>query len=396
MLNQSLKEKYQTRRKRALEKSVFKNMALLLPPSLLIAALLMVSFYTYGVSLLLTYFILPMFYTVERRLRFDLTHIGKKDFNYGDGYKAFFQSNKGGIFGVSMSVVLALAVLLFLSGSVGMVVPHIVNNFAEAKSVFEDLLAMYSDVNLNPIDLNTYILQNGYHLTRPLTIYVGLIAFIPIFIIVFIFITNNLSNHYLCGVVLPDIDLNISASQARSVARGSFGRGTSTFRLKEQFRLNWPLYVLFALLYGIGLYGASFITTDNTYFVLFVMMIVPCSALIVAIYINYFCLMNNYVVIEENQDMILASIPAPMRTSIYQTYNAREYIHGEESLARGGFVPAPTYFQERQTDFQEYHTSKTYDQQSSDPVMTKPHDTSTAPQGVVIDLSQDAEKKGDE
>lgn len=94
MLNQSLKEKYQTRRKRALEKSVFKNMALLLPPSLLIAALLMVSLYTYGVSLLLTYFILPMFYTVERRLRFDLTHIGKKDFNYGDGYKAFFQSNK--------------------------------------------------------------------------------------------------------------------------------------------------------------------------------------------------------------------------------------------------------------------------------------------------------------
>ena len=179
-------------------------------------------------------------------------------------------------------------------------------------------------------------------------------------------------------------------------ARGSFGRGTYTFRLKEQFRLNWPLYVLFAMIYGMGLYGASFITTDNTYFVLFVMMIVPCSALIVAIYINYFCLMNNYVVIEENQDMILASIPAPMRTSIYQTYNAREYIHGEESLARGGFVPAPTYFQERQTDFQEYHTSKTYDQQSSDPVMTKPHDTSTAPQGVVIDLSQDAEKKGDE
>jgi hypothetical protein len=186
MLNQSLKEKYQARRKRALEKSVFKNMALLLPPSLLIAALLMVSLYTYGVSLLLTYFILPMFYTVERRLRFDLTHIGKKDFNYGDGYKAFFQSNKGGIFGVSMSIVLALAVLLFLSGSVGMVVPHIVNNFAEAKSVFEDLLAMYSDVNLNPIDLNTYILQNGYHLTRPLTIYVGLIAFIPIFIIIFL------------------------------------------------------------------------------------------------------------------------------------------------------------------------------------------------------------------
>lgn len=395
MQNQSFKDRYQARRKRALDKPVYKNMVLLLLPALLIAVLLMASLYTYGVSLLLTYFILPMFYTVDKRLRHNLTGIGKREFNYGDGYKAIFQSNKGGIFGVAISLVFALTSLLLLSGSVGMVIPHIVNNFLEAKPVFDRLLELYTDVNVNPVDLNTYILQNGYHLTRPLTIYVGLIAFIPIFITIFIFITNNLSNHYLCSIVLPDIDLNISAAQARSVARGSFGRGAYTFRLKEQFRLNWPLYVLFAMIYGMGLYGASFITTGSTYFMPLIMMIVPCSALIVAVYINYFCLMNNYVVIEENQEMILASIPAPMRTSIYQTYNSKEYIHGEESLARGGFVPAPTYFQERQTDYQAYQTSQTRAQQTSTSVPSKPSDTASAPEGVVIDLSQDAEKKGD-
>ncbi len=395
MQNQSLKEKYQARRRRALDKPIYKNLVLLLPPSFLVAILLMASLYTYGVSLLLTYFVLPMFYTVERRLRYNLTGIGKKEFNYGDGYKAFFQSNKGGIFGVALSIVFAITSLLFLTGSIGMVVPHIVNHFAEAKPVFDQMLDMYMDVNIPQVELTTFILQNGYHLTRPLTIYIGLITFIPIFITIFIFITNNLCNHYLCSVVLPDIDLNISAAQARNVARGSFGRGTYAFRLKEQFRLNWPFYAMFAMVYGIGLYGASFITTGNTTFVPLIMMIVPCAALIVALFINYFCLMNNYIVIEENQNMILASIPAPMRTSIYQTYNAHEYIHGEESLARGGFVPAPTYFQERQTNYQAYQTSQTREQQTSASVPSKPSDTASAPKGVVIDLSQEAEKKGD-
>ena len=343
------KNQYQLRLQRAYSKEMWINLAMLLLPSFLIAAIFAAMFYTWGVSVFLIYFVLPMFYAVDRRLRYQLTGIGNPRFSYIDGYKAFFQSNKGGIFGVLVSLVFGFAILLFFLLALFQTVPYIVHNFPEAIPYFEGTLTAYSKSSLfNQTELQAYLFDNGIHLIRPATIYMGIISYVPIATVIFFFIDENLSNHYLAGIILPDIDENVSASQARSAIRSTVSKGFVPYRFKEQIKMNWTYYVIYSLVYGRALYGASFITTNNINLVPITFMLVPSFGIILALYLNYFCLINRYTILEENKDVVLASISVPMRTTIYQTFHAKEYIHGEESKVRGSFIPMPSYDDPRQ------------------------------------------------
>ncbi len=333
-----LKSKYFQRIKKALNKRMFLDLLLMLLPIFLLVLIFFLTIITYGMSLLLVYFILPMFYALDQRVRSDLNGIGNPRESFLSGYKEFFQSNKGGIFGAFFTIIRALGIFLLCALIVGFFMPNIVNCFPDAKPVFNELVGKFTKANTPRLEMVEFMLENLFHLTRPLTIYFGVVTFLPLFYIIFFGVDENLTYHYLSGILLPDLDLNISSSQSRSVAK-SFTKDFTGYRLQETIKVNFPLYLLFAMLYAVCLWGCSYISVYHTSNVSFVVLIAPASSLVFGSYINHFCLINEYAILEENKEVLLDSLPLAMKTSIYQTFHAKEYVHGKESEIRGCFIP---------------------------------------------------------
>ena len=409
MVNNELHQKVAERRKRAFRKNLLVNLSLLLPPILLTIALFITAINTYVLSLFLLYFILPMYYTVEKRLRYDLTGIGKPGFSYVDGYKDFFTKNMGGIFGALGSIVMAILIFVFLLFILEYAFPAIAGCFEGASAVLDEINKLYANESTDISSLADYMMQNGGVLAQPMTILVGVSAFIPLFLLVFYYFNNNLSMHYLGTIVLPDIDKNISASQARGIARIQFGRLIQGYRLKESLFQNWPYYLVFTILYGVILYACSFITTTNFMVVPLIALLAPSLSLFYGLILNYFCLMNDYCILEESHQYLLSRMPEQVKYSVYQTYCNPNYVHGEESAARGCFVPAPTFRQANpfsspfsSTNPFNIHQNATPSSETprtpAEPSSTKDEDHPTedsnnTPTGVVIDLSQDNDDK---
>ena len=371
MIQGNSNHKYIQRIRRLFNIGLLKDLLLLLIPIFFMMILFFMTILTYGMSLLLIYFVLPMFYAIDKRVRYDLNGIGTRKITFLDGYKAFFQSNKGGIFGVTLTVLAALGLCLLFSVIVGISIPNIVSCFPEAQSTFLDLMGKFSVGHTPRLEMMEFVLENLYKLTRPLTVYVGVSFFIPIFYVIFFGVDENLVFHYISSILFPDLDLNVSSSQARSVAK-SFSRGFTGYRLSETIKMNLPFYLLFGCMYGFALWGASYIQVYDTSSVPFVILIVPCGALMIGTYLNHFCLANAYVVVEENKDVLRDSMPLAMQTSVYQTFHAKEYVHGEESLARGCFIPS-------------------LDASSINVRL----ETDETPKGVVVDFSDGSTGKGD-
>lgn len=336
-------QKYIPYQKKVIRAHFLRNIGMLFLPSFLMCLILLSSVFTYGVSILLTYFVLPMFYAADCRLRHAITGIGKEKFSYIDGYKAFFQSNKGGIFGVFLTVAAAIGILLVMLFALGTAIPGIVSCFPESQDAFKEMLGLISDFSLMRKDMTRFLIERGYEMVRPFTIYIGLSMFLPMVFIIFFGVNENLSYHYISTVVFPDLDLNIPSSQSRSVAR-VFSRGFNAYRLKRSFFMNLPFYLVFAILYGFSLWGVSYIRVGNSRDAIFTSLIVPAFAIISGAILNYCCMMNNYCMIEADQAELRESMPVAMRTSVYQTYSSKEYIHGEESKKRGCFVDVSSYF----------------------------------------------------
>lgn len=413
MTNKELHQKVAERRKRAFRKSLFLNLALLIPPILLTIAIFITTINTYILSLFLIYFVLPMFYTVEKRLRYDLTGIGKPDFSYVDGYKDFFTKNMGGIFGALGAIVMAILIFIFILFILEYAFPAIANCFPEAIPVVDTINDLYMNETTGIENLAEYMIENGAGLTRPMTVLVGVSAYIPLFLLIFYYFNNNLSMHYLSTIVLPDIDKNISASQARGISRIQFGRLIYGHKLKETIFQNWPYYLVFTILYGVILYACTFITTTNFFVMPLVALLAPSLSLFYGFLLDYFCLMNEYAILEESQQLLLSKMPEQTKFSVYQTYCSPNYIHGEESAARGCFVPAPTYRQahpfsspfQQNNPFQGNNASSSFQDATSNS-FSEGNDKGTAPEngqkddgpvekptGVVIDLSQEDDKE---
>ncbi len=334
-------------RKRGLNKNIFINLALLLLPSFLMIAVFFLSLYSFILSLFAIYFILPMFYTVERRICFSLTGIGKADFSYADGYAAFFKEKKGGIFGMISTLLLSFSLFL-LSDVVFMnAFPNIVSMYPESLEVFQKIGQMYQDPYQNNKEFLNYVFNNLSSLTRPLTILFSVCLFLPIFVALFFTVPSNLSHHYLATIVLPDIDKNISASQARSLAKNSFGRPINPSRIKYNFLYNWPYMITFTVLYGLSTYLTSLITTNNSYLTILVILITPTLSLLYGLILQYFCIFNNYAIVEVLAPSLLSLLPEPMKNYISQAFRNPQYIHGEETSARGSFIPETKRYEEK-------------------------------------------------
>lgn len=390
-------QRLKARKKRALGKNLFINLLLLLPPLLCLAIIIMTALVTFSLSLFLIYFILPMFYTVDRRLRYDISGIGNPNFTYADGYKAFFTSSKGGIFGVIMAIFSAVALILLFYLIFSPTIEPLINCFPDASVVWKEANNL---INQEQIDEAITLLQDNISfLIPPLTIFCGLVGFIPSLYVIFFAINNNLNNHYLATIVLPDIDKNISASQARNLSRTSFGALINLDRLKNSFLSNWLFYLIYSTIYGLLLYAFTFVKTDNVFVMEMIIFLAPTLSLFCGFFINYFCLLNDYAYLEENQNLVLERMPMNMRASIYQTYCNPHYVHGEESANRGCFVPAETYrdvhpFNSPFSTFAEQTPapSPENDTPVTQDTTASSETTDEEPTGVVIDLSAEVKK----
>lgn len=320
-----------------LNPSLLWNLCLLFVPSIFLQLILFCMPYTYGLSILLLYFILPMFYSIDKRLRYEVNHIGKKKFSFLDGYRDFFLSNKGGIFGVIFSLVCAFGLFLLSIAILYFFMPNIISCFPLSQPYFREFSEKFSDIKVDQSLIMEFFMESGYHMAQPLIIIVGIALFLPLFFVIFIGVDENLSYHYISGVLFPDLDLNISSSQSRTVGK-SFSRNYSPYRWKESLKLNFPIYLFFTLAYGFSLFGSTYIPVGKTNVMMFVIVLTPCASIILGTLLNHICMLNNYSIIEEDQEMLLLTMPAAMRTSVYQTFHAKEYIHGEESEKRGSFI----------------------------------------------------------
>lgn len=399
--DKDFRERINKRRKRARKKELFTLVLLLLLPAFLACLILFSSLYSFRISLLLIYFLLPMFYTIEKRIRCLVSGIGNPKFSFADGYKAFFKSNRGGVFGVISSFFSAFCIGLASYLLVYRVSTPLINAFPAANVAFQNIKDAMADGDRQKLSLA--INQNRASLSQPLSIRIGIIFFLPIPAL-FFGIDRNLSNHYLSGIVLPDIDNNISAAQARSLCRGSYGAPTASLRRKKFFSRNWPYFLLYSLVYGLSLYGVTTIRVTDSSLVPLIRRITPMVSLFFAFLLNVFVLINCYSLVEESQDIVLSTLPPARKVSIYQTYCNPNYVHGEESAARGCFIPADQgtgagQFYSPFDHPEDFFTQKEEEKKDStegNPNPQEPKPDDSEPSGGVFDFTKDkkdSEKK---
>ena len=379
IMSNDFKKNFKERRNNALKGSLI-DIALLLLPIIIIMLLLNLTLIGVFIPLLLLYFSLPMFYTIVKRLTFKVTRIGKKDFSFSDGYKAFFKGSVGGIFGVISTLFFTVALILIFSLILSPAFDAIFNLYPEAVNfinAYNEMTTVSELINL--------IQTSASALTKPFIIIVGIIAFIPSLYLYFFAFNNNLIHHHICSIVLPDIDKNLSASQARALSRASFSKVIISKVYANAFKTSWPYLLAYIILYGLSLYGMTFANTDNTYVMFLLVMVTPSLSALYGFILNYFVLLNELSIVEELKDDLLNDMPEQLKVSIYQTYCNPSYIHGEESSARGCFVPAPNYQKEQQT-YTAYQQPKEKEADTE-----KKDENYEDPQGVVIDLSEKKE-----
>lgn len=373
--------RFKERRKRCLTSRLRMNLLLLLPPSLALSALLVFSFNVFFVSLILIYLILPMFYTVLYRMKYDVSGIGDPDFSYGDGYKAFFTGSMSGVFGMLGTVFSTLALILLFYMIFSPLALPLANAYG-VQEAYKTFLDAFSSTAITSSDLMTKVTETMPLLSRLFTAFVGIVLFFPIFYALFYSVNTNLDSHYLSTIVLPDIDKNVTAGQARTLSKGSFGRLYQGYRLLKSLKQNWPYYLAFTVIYAGAVYGMSMVRTDNLYLVFPLTLIGPSASVFVGLFLNYFCLMHDAITMEESQDYIRSLLPKPMQVSVYQTYINPNYVHGEESAIRGSFIPAPKESDYRQED--PFSTTNDTDYSASE----QPQPPQEDPIGNVVDLSQ--------
>ena len=145
--------------------------------------------------------------------------------------------------------------------------------------------------------------------------------------------------------------------------------------------------IAFTLLYALSTYGFLFIGTNQTWAVPILIMLTPAISCVYGTVFAALSTYNNAATIEVLAPTILTSMPDATKAAIYQMYNNPQYQHGEESAARGCFVPNPAGYETFYA--QEVHV-KTEEEK---PLHTEVHPEDN---NFVIDLTQQSAEKKDE
>ena len=343
--------KINKRKKELNKKEVFSTFLLLLLPSLLVTlifsviiGLVIYAWYVSLVFLMIIALVLPMFYVVEKRVRTSIYKVGKKNFNYVDGYSSFFANKQLGLFGVITSISYAIMLGLLVYLIFYRYFDLFCSPFTGASEAYEKILtALQSETTNSTVDIIT---TNIPSLIKPGIVYFSTIFFLPLFFIIFFFFNNNLSDHYLATVVLPDIDLNLTAAQSRGLSKASFKRYIRRNLPALRLITNWPIYVSFILVYvGLTFLFVSFSYTNitNIFLALILVCIVPIVSLFLGLLLNYECLINEYIMVDELSVLLHSALPKAIKDSIRLTYKNPGYVHGEESVIKGEFFPEDNY-----------------------------------------------------
>lgn len=378
------------------------TLLLLLLPSLMATMCLVFALLSSFGTILLLYFTLPMFYTVYYRLKYDVTGIGDPNFSYKDAYNQFFKGPMSGVFGVISAVIFAFGIgLLFYY-----VFSFLFGPLASAFNVYEPYekyLQVIQTQGVTQGEIFDAISLYGPALSAPLIVIFGLVLYLPLMFGIFFSIDGNILNYHLSTIILPDIEKNMPAGRARAFANGTYGKPYMKYRIVNSLKKNWPYLLTFTAIYGLLVYAITFVKTDNIWLVPILTFTAPGLSLIVGFYLNYFCLMNDIITMEESQDYIREAMPKEFRYSLYQTYIHPNYVHGEESAIRGSFFPAPTdqemrdfhreaWNQQQNNIYEEPKDEKAPEAEKKDPVVEEnPEDREI--KGGIFDFSDDGDKK---
>ena len=109
-------------------------------------------------------------------------------------------------------------------------------------------------------------------------------------------------------------------------------------RIQYNFIYNWPYMLAFILLYGGSSYLTSLIETTNSSLVPLIVVITPTVSLFYGFIFQYFCIFNNYAIVETLAPSLHHTLPNPMKAYIAQAFKNPNYIHGEETSVRGPFI----------------------------------------------------------
>jgi hypothetical protein len=348
MVNKKIKEAPSPAKKFPPKDTLFDLLLLLLPAIVEIALLagsVLASYKTYTLSFLLlffSYFVLPMFYIVEKRIRNKVFQATNGGLTYKDGYKAFFTSAQGGIFGIFSSFFYSFLIAVATSVFLSLFFQQMCTPFAGASDAYKTLLATFNNQAASLTELYQVIGDNLSSLSQPLTVFFSASLFLPTFFFLFVFIDQGLSNHYLAHTVLPDIDLNLSASQARALGRGSLRRPLEPELLLHVLKKNWPYYLSYTVLYAL----LSFLfvnlnkNMDNPYLLSLLCIMPALLSFLLGLFLNYFALRNCYLSLDELSPLLLSRLPRPLLSTIHVTFSSEPYLHGAETLLHGPFVSA--------------------------------------------------------
>lgn len=306
------------------KKYLFITLLMFLLPSFLMSLIFLLTTISMFISLVAIYFILPMFYACDLRIRYLLTKEGKSNITYADGYRAFFKGNENGVYGALSSFFYALTLTLLLYLILSLLFEPLCNCFEVSKVALSNLNGLLNgQVDFN--DIYEFIVNNFAAFTQPLSIIVSLILFLPLLFVFTFLIPNNLSNHLVATLIMPDIDLNMMASQSRRVAQMSMARSLSNAKYKLYFKFNWIYLLFFAALYGISTFLVSLIKTNNLYASLFIIIMTPSILSFFACYFSLFITLNNYAYLIEMKPDIKANLPTEIKVAFDQAYSNPRY-----------------------------------------------------------------------
>lgn len=322
------------------------NICYLILPALLIFMLVCLSMYSFLLSLIFTYFVLPMIYSVDKRIRANVSNIGNKDASYKKGYDDFFGMMAGGVYGIIIGLiyfVLLFFVFYFIFYST---LPSLMSIDSTSKETYDMIVKLIDQTNDVGSVMNS-VFDSVYKLYKPLVIFLSLIEFVPITFFFFFYLTRNLSNHHMMSIILPDADKNLSASYQESICQYTFVKYYRNDRIKLNLYYNWPYLLVHTFLYGIMTYLFYLIDCHDIYSCIFFLSLFTGLISFIDILLDYFVVQNNYYIVEIISTRLISRLPYSIQEMIRTTFSSPSYIHGEESALRGSFVPSKNYYENR-------------------------------------------------
>lgn len=310
------------------------NIVYLILPALIIATIVSLLSLSYLFSILLLYFVLPMLYAVDKRLRASLTSIGNRNGSYKKGYDDFFGGKLGGVYGMILGIAQFILFFLFFYFVFSYSFKPLCNMSEESKLAYEMINKAASDSNLDVLEV---INNQISYLYKPLMIFLSVAVFLPITYFIMYHVNHNLNKHHMMSIIMPDADKNLPASYQESICEATFCR----FYRKDEFllslRFNWMYYLLHTLMYGLFTYIFTLFKPSNAYITGITLMSFFSLIVFFDILIDYFTIKNNYLIIEAISERLDKKIPKVLKKQYAMTFASPNYIHGEESSVRGPF-----------------------------------------------------------